>query len=669
MRTTVCELVPKTQASASQERPRRPYLARFDEMKATQQLPSPTGVALEIVRLTQDESVSCGSLARVLMADPVLSGKVIKYANSALMQTGRSVNSVQEAVLRLGVGTLRRIALSFSLISAYRQGRCAAFDYHGFWSRSLAQGVAAQELARQTRLVPPDEAFTTGLLAHIGQLALACVYPDKYAEVLRQAADQCLEGLLRLEQEVFAAHHGELSAAMFLDWGLPAEQAAAVERYVFGEPEDCYDSMRRLVRILRVAQTLAELCLSGADHRATIAQQLLARSMPLQLEPLQLAELFDRIARDWQNWGRILDIRTQTVGSIRDLVQNTEPPRSDTSPPAAPATGIVSGSVWRALVVCPPMPSSQSLCQTLQQAGYEVLTAPNAESGLALVLETLPQFILAPLHFAEKTGDQTARSVWEAGRWCRQLRETRLGRQLYIVLFGEQPKEEQIVAAFEAGADDVVIWPSSPRILLARLRAGQRVLELQREVECEQEELRRVTAELAIANRKLQDAALTDPLTHLPNRRYAFERLQQEWHEAMRHELPLACLMLDVDHFKQINDTYGHDVGDLVLHQLAELLRSAIRRSDVACRIGGEEFFIVCPRTTGQGAAALAERIRHLAEEKTWGNEKTPLRVTLSIGVATRRENMRSPEELFRQADQALYAAKQAGRNRVCCAS
>ncbi|MCS7160999.1 MAG: HDOD domain-containing protein, partial [Gemmatales bacterium] len=118
MREGVCELVSCGGAPSAQRKGWRPYLARFDEMKATRQLPSPTGVAMEIVRLTQDEGVSCGSLARVLMADPVLSGKVIKFANSALMQTGRSVNSVQEAVLRLGVGTLRRIALSFSLVSA-----------------------------------------------------------------------------------------------------------------------------------------------------------------------------------------------------------------------------------------------------------------------------------------------------------------------------------------------------------------------------------------------------------------------------------------------------------------------------------------------------------------------------------------------------------------------
>lgn len=667
MRSSVCQLAPKTQSSGTKGGSCRPYLARFDEMKATNQLPSPTGVALEILRLTQDESTSCSSLARVLMADPVLSGKVIKYANSALLQTGRTVSSVQEAVLRLGIGTLRRIALGFSLISAYRQGRCAAFDYRAFWSRSLARGVAAQELARQTRLVPPDEAFTTALLAHIGQLALACVYPDKYAEVLRRAQGLCLEELLLLEQEAFAANHCELSAAMFLDWGLPAEQAAAVERYVFGEPEEAYDMTRRLVRILRVAQCLSELCLASQEHRGTLARQLLLRAAPLQMEPLQLAEFFERVVNEWESWGRILDVQTRAVSSIRELVENCQLEASTCQQGAGGEQTVSSSARWRALIV--HAPQAADLCTTLQQAGYDILVAENSESGLALLLEAAPQFLLAPLSGHATTNGDRAGQAWDVKQWCRQLRETRMGRQLYIVLFAEQCPDEEVAAAFEAGADDVISWPVAPRVFLARLKAGQRVIELQCEVEREREELRRVAAELAIANRKLQDAALTDPLTGLPNRRYAFDRLHQEWHEAIRHDVSLSCLVLDVDHFKKINDTHGHDVGDLILRQMAELLQSVARRSDVACRIGGEEFFVICPRTNLQGASSLAERIRRQAEQKFWGNEKTSMRVTVSVGVAARREAMRSPEDLFRQADQALYAAKQSGRNCVRCAS
>jgi two-component system cell cycle response regulator len=667
MRPGLCHLEKQPQAGRTNDTP-RPYLARFDEMKATGQLPTPTGVAMEIVRLAQDESASCSSLARVLMADPVLSGKVIKYANSALMQVGRAVSSVQEAVLRLGIGTLRRIALSFSLISAYRQGRCAQFDYQTFWSLSLARGVAAQELARQSRLLPPDEAFTTALLAHIGQLALACVYPDKYAELLQRCQGQPVEQLLSCEREVFAANHCELSAAMFLDWGLPAEQAAAVECYLTGEPEDAYDATKRLVRILRAAQAMAELCLSSAERRARVAQKLLVRAEPLQIPPLQLAELYEKAAQEWQTWGRILDVRTQSSVPIHDLLQNAASPAgSETAAQDTPQdmTDAKTAAALRVLVVESTAATRDFFCQTLRQAGHEVFTADDAESGLALVLQVLPQLIFVPLASKNSESNGKASPVGSGIQLCRQLRETRIGRHLYLVLYRESASEDEMVQAFEAGADDVISLPITPRLLLARLRACQRVVELQREIEHEQEELRRVTAELAIANRKLQEAALTDPLTGLPNRRYAFDRLQQEWQEAIRHDIPLACLVLDVDHFKRINDNHGHDVGDLVLKQAAELLRQAVRRSDVACRIGGEEFLIICPRTTLQGGQVLAERIRQLAEQKVWGSEQLPLRITVSVGVAARTAKGRSPEELFRQADQALYAAKQAGRNRV----
>jgi HD-like signal output (HDOD) protein len=164
-----------------------PETTRFDELKAANQLPSPTGVALAILRLGESETPSAQDIARILQTDPALSGRVLKIANSVSGGRARAIGSVREAVTHLGIRLVRHIALGFSLVSQYGHGACRSFDHAGFWSRSLATGVAAQAVSYFTGRIPPAEAFTCGLLAQVGRLALASIYPDGYAEVLAQA--------------------------------------------------------------------------------------------------------------------------------------------------------------------------------------------------------------------------------------------------------------------------------------------------------------------------------------------------------------------------------------------------------------------------------------------------------------------------------------------------
>jgi len=163
--------------------------------------------------------------------------------------------------------------------------------------------------------------------------------------------------------------------------------------------------------------------------------------------------------------------------------------------------------------------------------------------------------------------------------------------------------------------------------------------------------------------------ALTDPLTQTHNRRALMERLTSELERARRYALHLSVLMVDLDHFKAINDSYGHVVGDEVLRGVSRVLQREARAVDVVARFGGEEFLVVLPETGEEGAVALAERIRARVEETppVTGGEYGWLRVTVSIGVATvPSPRVNSPEELIAVADEALYRAKAQGRNRVC---
>lgn len=195
--------------------------------------------------------------------------------------------------------------------------------------------------------------------------------------------------------------------------------------------------------------------------------------------------------------------------------------------------------------------------------------------------------------------------------------------------------------------------------------ANRELQVLVEKLKAEQEESRRLSQELAAANQHLEALALTDALTGLPNRRHAMLCLDQVWAEAVKAEAPMACMMIDADGFKQINDTYGHDAGDVVLRELSGHLRRAVRTDDVVCRLGGDEFLIICPRTPLQGAMLVAEAMRQSVNALRVPAGGGEWKGSISVGVAARTNTMQKPEDLLKAADEAVYVSKRGGRNRV----
>jgi diguanylate cyclase (GGDEF)-like protein/PAS domain S-box-containing protein len=187
-------------------------------------------------------------------------------------------------------------------------------------------------------------------------------------------------------------------------------------------------------------------------------------------------------------------------------------------------------------------------------------------------------------------------------------------------------------------------------------------------------ELRRSNAELRAMYESLHEAqdtlrtlAATDELTGLPNRRAILERLAEETARSRRHGRPLCVGVLDVDHFKQVNDTFGHSVGDQTLCGVARAIRACMRREDAAARYGGEEFILVWPETGATGARVAANRLRAMvAEQRFEGTAHCPFSLSVSVGIAEYERSSESLDELISRADEALYAAKASGRNCVC---
>jgi len=167
------------------------------------------------------------------------------------------------------------------------------------------------------------------------------------------------------------------------------------------------------------------------------------------------------------------------------------------------------------------------------------------------------------------------------------------------------------------------------------------------------------------ANRHLEELALTDVLTGLPNRRHAMRSLAALWEESIQAQTPLVCMMIDADHFKEVNDTYGHDAGDVVLCELAKTLQHALRNDDIVCRLGGDEFLVVCPNTDHAGGMHIAELIHKMVSELRIATGNGVWHGSISVGVVARTPEIKSYEELIKVADKGVYAAKNAGKNCV----
>jgi diguanylate cyclase (GGDEF)-like protein len=237
-----------------------------------------------------------------------------------------------------------------------------------------------------------------------------------------------------------------------------------------------------------------------------------------------------------------------------------------------------------------------------------------------------------------------------------------------VILLAGREQERRILEAFEKGVDEYLIRPCDPRVLQARVRAALRVVRLDERVQDLLREREAQLGQLTVAKRKLQAAAETDYLTGLKNRRYAMGRLQQELVAARRDARPLAVVMADIDAFKSVNDRHGHDVGDIVLREVARVLHDSVRRTDVVCRLGGEEFLVLCPNTTLDKAVIAAERMRARCAEHVIVEGGLGRAVTLSLGVAQLDDGMADVDALVKCADERVYLAKQGGRDRVVSA-
>jgi diguanylate cyclase (GGDEF)-like protein len=481
--------------------------ARLESVLASPRLPSLPSVAIRIIELVREPNVTVTELADAIAVDPALASKILRTANSPLYAQSKRISRLRDAVMRLGLRTVKALALGFSLVDQLKAGAESGFDHRTFWERSIYTATAARSLAARSNEVEAEEAFLGGLVHGLGILAANQALGQRYASIYAAAGDDPVR-LLQMEREAFGFDHVTVGTALADRWNLPPALAACL-RYVY-EPESAPPGERPAVRIVAAGRRVAEVFTSADNTDA--------------LEMYRLA---------CQSWFRMSsELADQMLEEI-----DTE---------------------------------ARVICSVLDLPGGSTVTAGEI---LARANEALSQISL------------------------------------------------------ESELDNV---------------------RLERERE------------------QLSTEASTDSLTGLANRRGFDLALSQQLRLAHRYGLRMSLAFIDLDRFKLINDMYGHQAGDEVLRQTAQVISESVRSTDIVARYGGEEFAVIMPNTPLGGAASLANRVRAALEAHVVEFEGRDIFVTMSVGVATYDPRTPATEsDMVAAADGALYDAKQAGRNAV----
>lgn len=343
----------------------------------------------------------------------------------------------------------------------------------------------------------------------------------------------------------------------------------------------------------------------------------------------RLLSAFERVL----GWGNVAQVfLTQPDGKTKAGPQGQGRERSMSDP----------GQGFQVLVVDDSVVSRKLVENTLSNGPYTLLFAKDGREALELFAQHLPHLVITDWMMPDISGVEL----------CRKIREEYQGSYTYIILLTSVTEKESVVQGLSAGADDYLTKPFHSDELLARIGVGRRITQLNREI--------------AAKNMLLEEIAHTDPLTGLPNRRAIEMWADRQLKGAERHGYPMWVVLADLDAFKPVNDTYGHEAGDRVLRRFAEVLRANTRAADICGRMGGDEFIHVASHAEKENVERVVGRLREqiAAQEFVFGGKSVS--VTASFGAAVCQGNP-TPEfgALVAAADEALYAAKRAGGNQM----
>ncbi len=599
------------------------------QIRALGHLPSPSSTALRLYALIQSDDVDLHKMAEVIKGDVALTVRLIRLANRPGRTPGRPVASIEEGLMRLGLKTVAGLAVGMSVIDdAVASSAPDDRAYLALCRHSLAAAVLAEWMCDRPE-VPASAAdlFTCALLARIGQLALLRFYPEPYPVLIR--LQQKTHELLDAERQQLGIDHQVITLALLQEWGFPDPLTEAI-RISEAEPELRVGTDRGYImaQILGFAWEAAPALIS---HRTEEIARHLEHGLALLGQSVlkeELSGMVETLIRRWLEW----DSRQHGHEGSAHIASDTD--IGDTGQGAA-----------QLLLVGVPTFMRQSWESTFAERGYGVLSVDSWDAVVAQMTNERVGFLILWKDDSCIFGEPEKRlfASW-VGEECRAI----------VVLVPEM-NASSAHELLEIGADVVLPCTVSATLLGAQLARLEDKLEVARNLEEERSAHRKLLSELVLTTRKLHLQTLTDPLTGLANRRMAEAFLKRHWSMVERRNISLGCLIIDLDDFKRINDKFGHDAGDAALRAFAAILKENVRQEDLAVRLGGDEFLVVCPLAQVSHLEYLRQRLIEVAHRLKL--ETGPL--SCSIGFAeSDRNTMKSPSELLKQADEHLMRLK-----------
>jgi cyclic di-GMP phosphodiesterase len=434
---------------------------------------------------------------------------------------------------------------------------------------------------------------------------------------------------LQIAREIAATHHERFDGGGYPN-GLAAEQIPICGRIV--AVADVYDAL-----------TSRRVYKSAMTHEQ--AKEVIVEGQGTQFDP-EIVKAFLRA-----------ESQIIAVGeSLRDDMLPMRSPRVTLS--SMPPLVQCGPSACTILIAEDDPLIMHQLVDLLTVTGERVFPVTNGEDALRVMEEKCPRVVVSDWVMPKVDGVEL----------CRRIRAQGETNHTHFIMLTAHSDKGRLLDAYAAGVDDFVSKPFEPEVLLARVRAGIRAAKLRDELARKATGSQALNAQLAASNSRLERLAITDELTGLFNRRHGMSRLAEQWALVERYTRPLTIAVIDIDHFKHINDAHGHDAGDAILKHVATVLRKSTRGTDTICRLGGDEFLIIFPSQTTEEALVCAQRCLSEVDAVEFSFGATKIKGTVSIGLATRSVGMAQLPDLLKAADEALYAAKSAGRRGVSIA-
>ncbi|MBN2492791.1 MAG: diguanylate cyclase [Planctomycetes bacterium] len=648
------------------------FLANYDG------LPISPLVSSRLFESSLEAGADFGEVVRIIQTDQALSLRILKIVNSPFYGLRAKINTLSHALAMLGsraVDTIIRGEDRYRT-NPVPEGR-ETIDKYFFWQHALTTAVIAEAISHHLGYDIPEEAYLAGLLHDMGKILLEMKDPEAYGVVARDMSKN-EDPVPVIEHRLFGAHHAEVGGLMARHWNLPGTlEAAILHHHTPLEEAQALGIDRKsseLAAIVTYADFIAWSQGLGSVENGHIPVHNTPPKHIINMLQSCLEGIMDEVNRRLRAVGEIFHLKTSGIYDFNAVFREHLPQQRAGRTQAELLEEQIEGlsALNEIIREIRRLEREDKILNTMMRGIHDKLgfdrvihfrlnRANNEVVGHRRVDSTEIPVDISKVGFVLGIDEE---GISRALTTQRPVRLTREGHDVKVldflgvseviavpILVDERAHGVILVDAFLSGR------PTTPEHVEA---LGLVCLEAGMAVENRQ---------LISRSKELQELADKDELTAVSNRRFAIQMCRQELERAEQDHNPLSIVMIDIDHFKLFNDTYGHQAGDFVLREVAKRIEATSRKSDVIGRYGGEEFLVLLPDTPLERSIVYAERLRAAIED--YGKEITQIfpdcTLTISVGVTTLKQpGGEKIEEFLGRVDKALYSAKERGRNRVC---